>query len=183
MTPIEVARHEIGTTEYPRNSNLVKYNTWYYGEAVQGNDFPWCMVFVQWCFNVANIPIHRSASCSEFLNWYKQYKPNLIRNKPEPNAILIYDFGHCGICVSATDKSVTAIEGNTSYMNQANGGAVMERVRDIKTVKGVIAPLEIPKWAIGEYTKAIDLGITDGTNPFENIPRYQAAIMASRCKE
>jgi len=38
----------------------------------------------------------------------------------------------------------------------------------------------VPKWAEKELQEAINLGITDGTNPMQLIPRYQAAIMAKR---
>ena len=39
---------------------------------------------------------------------------------------------------------------------------------------------ELQDWAKVELKEAIDMGITDGTRPFELIPRYQAAIMAKR---
>lgn len=47
---IEIAASQIGTKESPANSNNVKYNTWYYGKAVSGSAYPWCAVFVCWCF-------------------------------------------------------------------------------------------------------------------------------------
>ena len=37
-TPISIAAKEIGTVEQPKNSNNVKYNTWYYGKPVRGSD-------------------------------------------------------------------------------------------------------------------------------------------------
>lgn len=39
---------------------------------------------------------------------------------------------------------------------------------------------DVPDWALQEFAKAVDLGITDGTNPHSKIPRYQAALMAYR---
>lgn len=47
---LDVARSQLGTSEYPKNSNNVIYNTWYYGHAVSGSAYPWCMTFVEWCF-------------------------------------------------------------------------------------------------------------------------------------
>jgi hypothetical protein len=47
---IAIASGEVGTTEYPPNSNNVKYNTWYYGRQVQGKNYPWCAAFVSWLF-------------------------------------------------------------------------------------------------------------------------------------
>lgn len=40
--------------------------------------------------------------------------------------------------------------------------------------------LPLPEWAREEWQEAIDMGITDGSNPMQLIPRYQAAIMAKR---
>lgn len=47
---IAIATSEVGTTEYPPNSNNVKYNSWYYGCQVQGKKYPWCATFVSWLF-------------------------------------------------------------------------------------------------------------------------------------
>jgi hypothetical protein len=47
---IAIASGEVGITEYPPNSNNVKYNTWYYGRQVQGKNYPWCATFVSWLF-------------------------------------------------------------------------------------------------------------------------------------
>ena len=38
----------------------------------------------------------------------------------------------------------------------------------------------LPSWAKAELEEAKALGITDGKNPMQLIPRYQAAIMAKR---
>lgn len=49
---LEIAKSQIGVKENPSGSNKVKYNTWYYGSAVSGAAYPWCCVFVEWCFAV-----------------------------------------------------------------------------------------------------------------------------------
>lgn len=46
-----IAIGEVGITEYPPNSNNVKYNTWFYGHQVQGSNYKWCCAFVCWLFN------------------------------------------------------------------------------------------------------------------------------------
>ena len=46
---IAIAARQIGVKESPANSNNVKYNTWYYGQAVSGAAYPWCAAFVSWC--------------------------------------------------------------------------------------------------------------------------------------
>lgn len=49
---VDIASSQIGVKESPSGSNNVKYNTWYYGRVVSGDGFPWCCVFVEWCFAV-----------------------------------------------------------------------------------------------------------------------------------
>lgn len=51
-----------------------------------------------------------------------------------------------------------------------------------KELNAYFATLTLPDWAKAEFQKAVDAGITDGTNPMQLIPRYQAAIMAKRAK-
>lgn len=47
---VATALAEVGVKESPKNSNNVKYNTWFYGHSVKGSSYPWCEVFVCWCF-------------------------------------------------------------------------------------------------------------------------------------
>ncbi|MBR2717564.1 MAG: peptidoglycan-binding protein, partial [Oscillospiraceae bacterium] len=49
---IKIAESQVGVKESPAGSNNVKYNTWYYGHPVSGAAYPWCCVFVEWCFAV-----------------------------------------------------------------------------------------------------------------------------------
>lgn len=51
---MQLASEQVGVTEYPSGSNKVKYNTWYYGSAVSGSAYPWCMAFVSWIFLSGN---------------------------------------------------------------------------------------------------------------------------------
>ena len=44
------------------------------------------------------------------------------------------------------------------------------------------ATLSAPNWASAELAAAVEAGITDGENPMQLVPRYQAALMASRAK-
>jgi len=86
---VATALAEVGTKEKPKNSNNVKYNTWYYGHEVAGKDYPWCEVFVCWCFaNVVTKPTGKYTGpipqptlkkgskgesvkqLQKFLNWY-----------------------------------------------------------------------------------------------------------------
>lgn len=49
---LRIAAAQVGVKESPANSNRVKYNTWFYGREVSGSAYPWCAVFVCWCFAV-----------------------------------------------------------------------------------------------------------------------------------
>lgn len=206
---LEIAAGEIGTKESPPNTNKVKYNTWYYGREVGGSAYPWCMAFVQWCFNQAGIPLpYKTASCSALLNWYKNNKPDCIAAEPAPGDIIIYNFGHTGIVELVSGDEITAIEGNTAVGNDSNGGAVMRRMRKKTLITAYIRPIdytneeddmtgeeiykklneylltqELPEWATDEFEQAKAMGITDGSAPMCLIPRYQAAIMAKRAVE
>ncbi len=211
---LKVAAGELGITESPANSNNVKYNTWFYGRAVRdtaNTKYPWCMAFVQWCFDQAGCRLpHITASCSNLLSWYRTYQPERVVQDPKPRDIIIYNFGHTGIVESTTAGTVTAIEGNTSAGesgSQSNGGGVFRRVRSKSLVTAYIRPLNnyeedtmtgkeiydalngylskqpAPAWAREELEEAKKLGITDGKEPMALIPRYQAAIMAKRARE
>ena len=138
---LKKALAEIGTKESPPGSNRVKFNTWFYGAEVYGNAFPWCMAFVQWCYNEAGYPLpYKTASCSELLNWYRKNKPSAIVTSPRAGDIVIYNFGHTGLLQYCGTTTVTAIEGNTSLSSDDNGGCVMRRTRNKNLVTAFIRP-------------------------------------------
>lgn len=200
---LAAARSRLGVTESPPGSNRTPFGAWY---GLDG--YPWCMMFVQWCFHQAGLPLPcRTASCSELLGWYRKHHREQIAGGPLPGDIVIYNFGHTGIVESAAGETVTAIEGNTSpgsRGSQSDGGGVYRRTRDRKLVSAFIRPYEeeedenmtgkeiyealqsylrtqsVPSWAKEELEEAVRLGVTDGKNAMELIPRYQAAIMALR---
>lgn len=49
-----------------------------------------------------------------------------------------------------------------------------------EAVQRYAATLTCPDWARDELDEAMERGITDGTRPMQLVPRYQAAIMATR---
>lgn len=148
-TVLAAARRELGTKESPANSNRVKYNTWYYGREVSGAAYPWCMVFVQWCFAQAGaaklLPL-RTASCGALMRAAK--KAGLwVEGDFRPCDVVIYDFpggadtDHCGIVESVRAAGITAIEGNTSQAgSQSNGGEVCRKNRKYSLIVGAVRP-------------------------------------------
>ena len=212
---LKIAAGELGTTERPANSNNVKYNTWFYGREVRDTadtKYPWCMAFVQWCFDQAGRRLpYITASCSALLNWYRQNKPECIVTVPRPGDIIIYNFGHTGIVESVAGSTITAIEGNTSAGeagSQSNGGGVFRRKRSKTLVTAYIRAFDdldkeddmdgkeifdklneymktqkVPAKCQEEYQEAVRMGITDGNDPCQLVPRWQAAIMGKRAAE
>lgn len=130
------ARGEIGVTEYPPNSNKVKYNNWYYGREVSGPDYKWCLTYVQWVYKDSGLLPSKTVSCSALYNEFK--KRGMLTNNPEGADLVFYKWSnskypceHIGIYEAAKDSShFYSIEGNTSTNgSQDNGGAVLRRLR------------------------------------------------------
>lgn len=178
---LRTAIGELGTKELPANSNRVKYNEWYYGREVSGSAYPWCMAFVQWCYDTAGYPLpFRTASCSALLGWYISNAPQCVTERPVKGDIIIYNFGHTGLFESSGEGTVTAIEGNTAVGNESNGGEVMRRTRSKGQVLAYIhaydgsldetdgsddrihSVADAPAWAQPELQRLIDRGALKG---------------------
>lgn len=143
---LEIAHREIGVTEDASHPNRIKYNDWFYltpaeikaGKHADGNDKPWCGVFCSWIFFMAGVELPSIdyskgyAGCpyaiSHMSRWAKQV------TVPMPGDIVFYDwdgdgkFDHTGIFEKDLGKGLfQAIEGNTAFKNDSNGGSVMCR--------------------------------------------------------
>ena len=147
---LAVAVKELGVKEMPANSNNVKYNTWYYNRKVYGSAYPWCMVFVQWCYQMAGVKLPlKTASCGALLRFYRTTAPECIVKEPRPGDIVIFDFpggadtDHTGIVEFVGERTITTIDGNTGVTSDANGGAVMRQTRDKSLVKAYIRPRDL----------------------------------------
>ena len=144
---LEIARSQLGVTEAPAGTNRVKYNDWYYGKAVSGSAYPWCMAFVQWCCNEAGAALpFRTASCSALLRWYREHEPQCVVATPKAGDIVIFDLpggaaiDHTGFYERAQGDTIVTIDGNTGTDNDANGGAVMRRTRSRAYAAAYIRP-------------------------------------------
>lgn len=119
---------------------------------------------------------------------------------------------HTGIVEKVEGGKVYTIEGNTTGASGVvyNGGGVARKSYALnysriagygrpdwtlvkedddmtgeqiyKALNEYLAGQPVPGWAKAELQEAVDAGITDGSNPMQLIPRYQAAIMAKRAK-
>lgn len=135
---LDIAIGEIGVKENPPNSNSVKYNDWIYNKKVSGSAYPWCGAFVSWCFYHAGFPIRKAGLLRGFIGC--QYavanlkKWGRLVTVPKAEDIVFFDwngdgkFDHTGIFVKDLGNGLfEAIEGNTAFGNDSNGGEVMRR--------------------------------------------------------
>ena len=107
---INTALAEVGITEYPPNSNNVKYNTEFYGKEVSGSAYPWCCAFVWWVFAQHDpMLIKKTASCQSLGNWFNEQ--GRWHSSPQVGDIVFFHFNtnsnwtnHVGI--------VKAVNGN-----------------------------------------------------------------------
>lgn len=148
---IKRAQKEIGVKENPAGSNKVKYNTDYYGRVVVGNAYPWCAVFTWWIFKACGASNlfcggTKTAYCPTVESYYKKHGQWYTSN-PKVGDLVLFDFSrkgvseHIGILERINaDGTYTTIEGNTGNGNEANGGAVMRRIRQKSVIRGFARP-------------------------------------------
>lgn len=145
---LQVAISQIGIKESPANSNKVKYNTWYYGRVVSGAAYPWCAVFIDWCFATAGLAksiacVQNKAYCPSYVAWAK--KAGKWTNKAAVGRLVLFDWDGDGVAdhIGIVEKiinpyTIQTIEGNTGNTSQNNGGEVMRRQRNASTILGYI---------------------------------------------
>lgn len=205
---LEVARGELGQTEYPAGSNLTKYG------AVYGtNGVPWCVIFLWWVFHqvgerMAFFGGGQTASCGMLLRWYREQGLTVPVEQVQPGDIVILNFHgtkdteHCGLVTKVSGRridvdtlEITTIEGNTSDKSQSNGGKVCEKTRYPSQIVAVCRPQykeeEAMKdditghWAEKEIRRCMKRKIINGYPdgsfaPDKPITRAEAAVMIDR---
>lgn len=141
---LDIAAAELGYRETPAGSNRTKFGAWY---GLDGQ--PWCMMFIQWVFRQAKaehlLPM-KTASCTALMQAAK-IAGQWVMDGFRPGDVVLYDFSgkrqqpqHCGLLEAVQDEFVVTIEGNTGVGNEANGGAVMRRKRNVSLVVGAVRP-------------------------------------------
>lgn len=133
---IRIAYAEVGVSERPENSNKTKYGKWFGFDGV-----PWCGIFVSWCFAKAGAPLGNIgflkgfAGCQTAVAHFKKKGQVVDRMEAQPGDIVFFDwnrdgrYDHVGIVKKIHDTYCITIEGNTSSINNSNGGMVMLRTR------------------------------------------------------
>lgn len=144
------ARKHLGYKESPRGSNLQKFGVWY-----GINGWPWCAQFVSYClakcgFKGVNPRERRWAYCPYVLADAKAGRYGLHiarwgdvgRQLARGDCIVVlYDWDNDGVAdhigfveeITGTSR-FRAIEGNTSFGDNSNGGEVMRRDRHLSDV-------------------------------------------------
>ena len=186
---IKTAQAEVGVTEYPPNSNNVKYNTEYYGKPVSGSNYPWCCVFVWWVFkHQSKFILKKTARCTTLGEWFKDN--DRWYTTPQVGDVVFFKFptnnrwtNHVGIVKSIKGNTIETIEGNTSVNSDDNGGAVMIRQRTSNIV-GYGRPdydtVSTPK----KYTYGLDLSANQGNVDFNKVKTagYDFVLLRSTTK-
>lgn len=147
MTANEVVKKalaEVGVTEFPPNSNNVKYNTLFYGHQVSGSSYPWCATFIWWLLSTSGVPCPKTASCITLADYFK--KEGRWATTPQVGDLVFFHFNtnsrwtnHVGIVVGVKGNTIETVEGNTSVNSDDNGGSVMKRTRS-KNIVGYARP-------------------------------------------
>ena len=155
---IEIARGELGKTEFPKGSNLTEF-----GERYGLNGIPWCVIFLWDVFNRAGERMAffgggKTASCGTLLRWYREQGLTVPVENVQAGDIVILNFHgtkdteHCGLVVKSPDQVVDwldlppfvkTIEGNTTpgeEGSQDNGGCVALKQRFLKNIVAVCRP-------------------------------------------
>lgn len=147
-TIIRTAESYLGTIEKPINN--VIFNTEYYGREVSGSVYPWCCVFIWYVFKKSGAEHlffdgKKTAYCPTLLNWAKQ-KCQTVQ-KPQKGDVVFFNFNgktradHVGLVEAVSPNGdLLTIEGNTSAVNNTNGGEVAQRNRKMKNVVGIWRP-------------------------------------------
>ena len=132
-----IARAEVDapdSSEAPKGSNNVKYNTWYYGHPVFGEDYPWCAVFVSWCAEQCGLidsGVYSKTAGVRFIyeyqtasNGFESYSWREVKQfnggafNPVPGDLFFFEgFGHIGIITAVTETAIEVTHGNSSEEN------------------------------------------------------------------
>lgn len=157
---IRKAKEYIGVSEYPPESNNVKFNTDYYGKEVHDSStrsYPWCVTFLWDIFRMSgaeNVFCDGMKTASTEIV-YRHYKDkNMLFSKGQRGDIILIltaeagqdrSVNHAGIVVNVNgDGTYETVEGNTGGNDITNGGTVMAKTRSFEgrgyTIAGFARP-------------------------------------------
>ena len=149
---IDIAKAEVGTRA--KNYKYCKYNNWYYGGEVSGEEYDWCVVFFMWVFDQANCLelLHGKTAGAELLGAQFFEARELVRSNYRVGDLLLLHWNegyssyvpgvkllnHVALVISVNDDGTfTTVEGNTG---DDPNGEVMIRTRRLDQVSCACRP-------------------------------------------
>ncbi|PZG12839.1 CHAP domain-containing protein [Nonomuraea aridisoli] len=176
MTPeiqkfIELLESQLGYRE--KGDAYTKFGHWY-GEHVEHDDAftnaPWCDMYISWAAHKLGYEewIGQFAWTVEHAKWFK--KQGAWGNKPEPGAIVFYDWSgsnsinridHVGVVTRVEGDRIHTIEGNV------DGGVAKRKERDTSKVVGYGYPEKVKARLEREAQKKADR--VEGELPGESL--------------
>jgi len=194
---LDMAKSQVGITEYPPNSNSCKYNEAFYGHPVQDgvptakDKYPWCCVFVWWVFSQFDpCLVKKTASCENLAQWFKDNGQWIEPGKQLPGDVAFYKFNtnnrftnHTGIVTDVLGfNDINAYEGNTSEKgSQDNGGAVLLKHRTSNII-GYGRPLydEYKTEPKKNYIYGIDVNEKQGIIDYDKVKEAGISFVCMR---
>lgn len=114
----------------------------------------------------------------EFPIWLAQWPGNTPNLEAMRNAYDMWQYSEKGSVPGISGPVDLDVCYKTYQREKEDDNMTGEQIYN--ALNDYLAAQPVPAWAEKELAEAKELGITDGTNPTQLIPRYQAAIMALR---
>ncbi|HEY6710397.1 MAG TPA: hypothetical protein VJB61_22745 [Actinomycetota bacterium] len=95
---LKIDHQELGRRDSrrsPLGSNNVKYNTWYYGRKVSGDDYMWCAAYQSWANAMAGVPMDiypKAAGVVQVRDFFKEQ--GRILKTPKVGDYVIFIVGY-----------------------------------------------------------------------------------------
>lgn len=149
---LRIGLGQVGVKEQPAGSNNgAMVRAYQSATDVPGTGWPWCAAFTAWCYVQAGAPQpYRSAYVPALRNWYQAHGRRLTKDQVRPGDLVMYDWGqdgtpdHIGLFrrwMTVSRTEFEAVEGNTSFGSDSNGGSVMIRLRHVEQVAFFARPV------------------------------------------
>lgn len=128
---VQLAVSKVGVEESPPYSNKVEFSSWY------GFIGPWCAMYLSWVLaHAGNTSGYRFASTASSVAWARGVGRLIPVASAKPGDILVRLYtsttGHTGMATeSPVNGLLLTVEGNTSGLNDRDGGSVMLRRRSL----------------------------------------------------
>lgn len=153
---VRIARREIGVEEIDGTNCSPRVNEFKSATNLPPNeDWPWCAAFICWVVQqamkttgVKETPTFKrpvTAAAWGLESWsLRQDNSTQTRKAPKfdikPGDLICFTFSHCGIALTSPDSDgyFQTVEGNTDGQGSREGGAVLQKTRNVSRVRSRI---------------------------------------------